>query len=576
MTFRTDWDTDLNPTYDIWTSVNGSEVLPGVLCPLVATVSNHFDHDSLSALMEAYPAGDSVALFEPPAANFMGIFAGRLALNNGFSVAAMSVLDPAIAQAVLQQFFTGASGGERFVVDVSDDLRAASAAVAAEQRAAAEAKLIDDHARLMSERRSGRHHLDRELDPAAAWERFSGLCRENAVDLLSHHLMVSGSAGEFQVRLGGVLDAGGLDPNAVIPLCSGLGDVESAKPALALFDLATLARDSSGVDAALENDDIDSVIARLAEPPDTEWRAFGAAFDDFLLQWGYRVQGEADFTNPDWSERPEFALSQVRSMLALPPDVTPRAGLERATAERTALESQIRAALPAELGPAFDEMLAQAQHFTRLRELSKAVWVLGVRRARGPYVAIGRGLVDAGVVDAPEDASFLFYDEIDAVMTGAGIDDARERVARRRSQADAAAGYRLPDNWIGEPQVEQIVAGDARDTFTGLGVSAGPGPVIGAARVIHSVEAGQVRDIEPGDVLVAPYTDAPWTSLFVVAGAVVVETGGVLSHAATVARELGIPAVVMVKDATSWISDGDTVEVDGSAGTVTVVVRAER
>jgi pyruvate,water dikinase len=82
--------------------------------------------------------------------------------------------------------------------------------------------------------------------------------------------------------------------------------------------------------------------------------------------------------------------------------------------------------------------------------------------------------------------------------------------------------------------------------------------------------AGLARDIEVGDILVAPFTDAPWTPLFVIAGAVVVETGGVLSHAATVAREFGIPAVVMVKDATRIIRDGDQVIVDAAAGTVTI------
>jgi pyruvate,water dikinase len=76
--------------------------------------------------------------------------------------------------------------------------------------------------------------------------------------------------------------------------------------------------------------------------------------------------------------------------------------------------------------------------------------------------------------------------------------------------------------------------------------------------------------MEKGDVLVAPFTDAPWTPLFLLASAVVVETGGLLSHAATVAREYGIPAVVMVKGATALIADGQTVTVDGSSGEVCV------
>ncbi|HVM40361.1 MAG TPA: PEP-utilizing enzyme, partial [Acidimicrobiia bacterium] len=76
--------------------------------------------------------------------------------------------------------------------------------------------------------------------------------------------------------------------------------------------------------------------------------------------------------------------------------------------------------------------------------------------------------------------------------------------------------------------------------------------------------------LEPGDVLVAPATDPSWTPLFLVAGAVVVERGGPLSHAAIVARELGLPAVLNAVDATTWLTDGDVVEVDGSAGTVRI------
>ncbi len=171
-----------------------------------------------------------------------------------------------------------------------------------------------------------------------------------------------------------------------------------------------------------------------------------------------------------------------------------------------------------------------------------------------------------------DDARFLTYDEVDAIVEGGAVADARDRVERRRAQAEEAEHHRLPDNWVGDPEGERIGAIDeSARTLTGLGVSIGDGPVTGTARIIPSAEAGYDRDLEPGDVLVAPFTDAPWTPLFVIAGAVVVETGGVLSHAATVAREFGIPAVVMVKDATRIIHDGDRVTVDAAAGTVTII-----
>jgi pyruvate,water dikinase len=165
----------------------------------------------------------------------------------------------------------------------------------------------------------------------------------------------------------------------------------------------------------------------------------------------------------------------------------------------------------------------------------------------------------------------LTYDEIDVIAGGGVVADASALVERRRAQAEEAEHHRLPDNWVGEPIGERLGDFDAgANILTGLGVSVGDGPVRGTARIIPSAEAGFARDLEVGDVLVAPFTDAPWTPLFVIAGAVVVETGGVLSHAATVAREFGIPAVVMVKDATRIIRDGDEITVDAAAGTVTI------
>jgi pyruvate,water dikinase len=102
--------------------------------------------------------------------------------------------------------------------------------------------------------------------------------------------------------------------------------------------------------------------------------------------------------------------------------------------------------------------------------------------------------------------------------------------------------------------------------LSGLGVS--PGRYTGRARVITSLAVDS--ELEPGEVIVAEITDASWGPLFLAAGAVVVETGATVSHAAIVSRELGIPAVVSVTDVTRRIRDGSRITVDGNAGTVTI------
>ena len=98
------------------------------------------------------------------------------------------------------------------------------------------------------------------------------------------------------------------------------------------------------------------------------------------------------------------------------------------------------------------------------------------------------------------------------------------------------------------------------------GVAASPGKVTGAARVLHGPE--DFSRMKPGDVLVAPITTPAWTPLFAMASAIVTDVGGPLSHGSIVAREYGIPAVLGTGVATRRIQNGQTITVDGSAGTV--------
>jgi rifampicin phosphotransferase len=387
--------------------------------------------------------------------------------------------------------------------------------------------------------------------------------------------VVSTAAGEWQVKLAGLLMMAGQDPGAVVALCSGLGEVESSKPAIALYDLAQAAQQHPSVVRAITDSSAAEVLSAIASPADDAWRAFAGEFHSFLHRYGFRVQGEVDVTNADWSEQPTFVVSQIRSMLYVSPHESPRAQVDKAAAGRVALEQHLRSTLPEELRTPFDGVLGQAQHFTRLRELSKATWVLGTRRQRATYLAICDG-VAAKLNIAADDVSYLLISEIEQVVTSGELADVDQVISRRRTQWDEAHHHVLPDGWVGEPSTEPLGAVPDVTELSGLPVSPGDGqPVTGTARIVPDVQAAMEREIEVGDILVAPFTDAPWTPLFIPAGAVVVETGGVLSHAATVAREFGIPCVVMVKDATRIIRDGDTVEVNGVTGSITILQRSE-
>ena len=117
-----------------------------------------------------------------------------------------------------------------------------------------------------------------------------------------------------------------------------------------------------------------------------------------------------------------------------------------------------------------------------------------------------------------------------------------------------------------EPMAEEPDVLPADGVLRGTPASAGR--VVGPARVV--LDPAEAR-LEPGEILVAPSTDPGWTPLFLIAGGLVMEMGGVMSHGAVVAREYGIPAVVGVPDATERVRDGQEIVVDGTAGIVAVV-----
>lgn len=569
--FRTDWDTAANPLYDVWTTTNGGEVIPGVLSPFTATYYNELDARSLSALMKPYASGKRVKIFKPPVGNFFGITAGRLTLNVGISVAAMSCLNREIAAAMAAQFFQGSDDALRYLVTAPEAEVAATMVTVTAEREAAESESREAQENLYADRLSGQGSVDRALPLKAAWKRFNDLI-PSTIELLNRHLKVSTAAGEMSVRLAGVIAAGGGDPGAIVGLCSGLGQVESSLPALRLYDLAVVARRYASVKKVLHSGDTAAVLAALAEPPDKGWEAFVDEFDEFIHRYGFRVQGEADPTVADWGENPTFVISQVRSMMSLKPNESPAAHQKSAAASRGKLEKSVRAGLDADFRPAFDTTLVEAQRFTAMRELTKAVWVLGMRRLRPPLLAVADGLVAAGNIAEADDMLYLTYREVDALVKGKPGDGIASLIADRRKQRKEAEDYTLPDAWVGSVVPTKRAEVVATTSLTGLGVSGGV--ATGRARIIMNTEAAFEREIDQGDILVAPFTDTPWTPLFIPAAAIVVETGGMLSHAATVAREFGIPCVVLVHDATRIIGEGDTVKVDGAAGTVDILKRA--
>ena len=184
---------------------------------------------------------------------------------------------------------------------------------------------------------------------------------------------------------------------------------------------------------------------------------------------------------------------------------------------------------------------------------------------RKSLLEMGRRLSDVGVLGAPEEVFHLRLNELEAVddpanLTESGKDKLRDAVRTRSARRGELIGVRLIDPAAVFPRRE---TGDALIT----GTPASSGSATGPVTVIR--EPAEFGRLTGGDVLVCPYTNPAWTTLFQRAAAVVVDSGGPASHAAIVAREYGIPAVMGTGTGTTALTDGQLVTVDGTTGRVT-------
>ncbi len=344
---------------------------------------------------------------------------------------------------------------------------------------------------------------------------------------------------------------------------------ETAAAGTALEALGELVSELPEVAAAITAGDYGDIESR----PGGE--LFRAEFDAFLDRYGWRAETWADLATPTWTEDPTVPMAQIAQYLAQPEhtdDHRARSAGQREKAVRAAEE-----ALPDQASrEQLHALIAELARYVAVRE-GRALWQLtAVGVLRVPLLELGRRFVAADVLDRPDDAVYLYFEDADALARGR-LGDARTLVAGRRSDharwqhtrppelLGADPDGPLPPAALAQSGAEPPAAPDDR-TVTGTAASAGI--VRGVARVIFGLD--EAAKLHPGEVLVCRSTAPPWTPLLAVAGAIVTNTGGVLSHTAIVAREYAIPAVVGTKVATDRIPDGATVTVDGDRGTVTI------
>ncbi|MCA1841610.1 MAG: hypothetical protein LC792_00200 [Actinobacteria bacterium] len=388
---------------------------------------------------------------------------------------------------------------------------------------------LEDARRAIATLRAERPELTR-LSNRQLFDRARTIIDRWSSQLLADHTFVSEAA---MIPAAAVLAAGReIDDTALALRAIGaLGDVDSAAPAWALWRLGRLVAGSSLLSAAFDRG-TDELLAGLVDAGE-EGVTFLDGFAGFLYEFGSRGPDEWDLSAPTWETHPELALAAIDRLR-----FAPQRG---AWAER-----------PGQL-PGHEDVVAAARRLIPARDRAKATIVRMQHEARMPLYEIGRRMVEEGHLDRVADFGLLTFDEFPRFLDDPAsfTDTVRLRRAGRDGSPQSGSGLSL-----------------ARSGETLRAVPACPGRATGTVRIVSN--PADPTNLRPGDVLVTPLAGPAWVPLFLSAGAVVVEVGSSLSHAAVDSREFGVPTVVGCAGATVRLIEGTPVTVDGAAGTVTI------
>lgn len=284
---------------------------------------------------------------------------------------------------------------------------------------------------------------------------------------------------------------------------------------------------------------------------------------------------EIDVGRARWHEYPLPLIQTLRSYLQIDnpsaaPDVMFEHGAATAQNAIDRLVQELRATRRGWLKAWLARWAARrVRALAGLRESPKFAAIRIIGTVREAVIASGRELAAQGVIAQPDDLFFLHQPEIQALAAGDNR-DWQALIAERRSIYDREKQRR---------QVPRLLLSDGRTFFEGIadvtpdgatlaGSPVSPGSVEG---VVHLVLDPHVEQLTPGEILVCRGTDPAWTPLFLAAGGLVMEVGGLMTHGSVVAREYGIPAVVGVHQATTRLRSGQRIRVDGSSGRITLL-----
>jgi pyruvate,water dikinase len=556
-----EWSSELDtPTSSKtqWTTANIQEVMPGLLTPLTwSFLGEDFDRYTRVALKRL---GLNVTSKDP----MVGSFYGRAVMN--LSLAQEIGGQTATAD---EHYFGAEQNKARAKVQPAMLLKmivVVPKSILCFARLERSVKSLDDLDERASREDAQTSLGDRALDSlvAAIEERTGEVHQVGAA-----HVLVSIYNGAMFTILGKLAEKMLGDKNGELQsrLVKGLAELDSARPAYEMWALASDVRSSAELKSIFKEKDGRAIERALDSAKSAEAQAFRGKLRAFLKTQGHHSIAEMELSSRTWEEDQAAVLVMIRNYVDAKDEHAPNAIEERGRKDREEATKSAFARLNVFARPLFRYFLGKSQTWIPLREHTKSLLIRAMHRRRRVVKEIGRRLAAQGTIAEPTDIFYLTKGEIGALSRGAlSADDARAAIAKRRSEERKNRQVSLPENFVGrpKPQRSSIPAASDQKQLTGIPVSRGV--VTGRARVIMDPQDNAV--IEPGEIMIAPITDAGWTPLFTVAGGLVVDVGGALSHGSTVAREYGLPAVVNVKVGTQVIKTGDVVTVDGTRGVV--------
>tara|TARA_B100000686_G_scaffold352325_1_gene453894 strand:+ start:3224 stop:4966 length:1743 start_codon:yes stop_codon:yes gene_type:complete len=570
-------DSDLSERFTLYTRANVGEVFPDPVTPLTSSTGMWYAELGWRDAWERMGAFTHQE-FPPDQFSQLGVVGGYCYLNASL-IRLFGVRAPGLSWEDMDEQFFGAMPGvpPYQEQDGDEDLEKTQKIGETFQWALSNTKL-DDLEELTEGRRETIQLRNDRPD-------FSDFTNEELFDqylelmelhrkFFSQHIFATYMATVPVGIISGVANAVGR-PDLLLPIIAGFGEVDSAEPSHAMWDMGRLVKNSAELTAAFD-DGVKDLLTRLDRSGTQDTQQFLDAFESFVYNYGSRGPNEWEARSPTWETRPELALGAIDRMRLAADELAPMSQNAERAKQREAAASELLAMVEGD-PEVFGELsagIAASAAWLPARERTKTNNIRLIHEVRMRMRAIGSRMVESGAFDEIEDFGFVTKDEYPELFVNP--DSMLETIRSRRDEYykllereaqflfDGEADH--PDTWRRrDAEAEDVLSeGDSLQGMPGC-----TGIAEGTARVI--LDSNDPRALEPGDILVAPLTDPSWTPLFVPAAAVVVDVGAPLSHAIIVSRELGIPCVVSATDATRRIPDGARISVDGNTGIITVL-----